>query len=273
MKKILILFALIALATIACAKKHRQYDEYYRGGTPVPTIGDALFNSGNYSNESSYNSSGRNTYGGSPYGSNSYGGNSYGSNSYGGSSYGNSYGSSSGYDSYGYDSGRRRESTLDQVNNARTNASLLQEQIDIYSGLAAMVLNFEEHQDIIRNYTRRIRNIVALIDVTAVRELVSGVSNQAFDSLRSLKDILQRELTLLNHSSDPINELNILFDTMRFAAEEEYHHLKAHLIEALQNITEIHRPRLSQADAETIADVSMLFEQLTTSLHRVRKKK
>jgi hypothetical protein len=43
------------------------------------------------------------------------------------------------------------------------------------------------------------------------------------------------------------------------------------LIDSLINITQLHRDRLSQADAETIADVRMLFQQLLSSVERVSR--
>lgn len=171
---------------------------------------------------------------------------------------------------------------VDQAEDVINNATIIQENIDLFSGLVAMILNSTEHQNIVRDYTRRIRNIVALIDVSAVRNLVSNVVNEALDSLRSLRNTLRAELVQLNESNNPIYELDLLIQTVSLAANEEYHHLKGYLIDSFINITHIHKDRLSLADEETIADVRGLLEQLigylrseyivsTSGLHQIRR--
>ena len=164
----------------------------------------------------------------------------------------------------------RNEVSLEQVNSIRNNATLLQENIDLYSALVSFVLNADENQEIIRNYTRRISNLIALIDLPAVKEFVLGITEEAFSSLRTIRNTLRSELIKLNESDDPISHVNVLLDTVKFAAEEEFHNLKGYLIDALINITEHHRQRLSLADQETIADVSSLFEHLTRTLRDVK---
>jgi hypothetical protein len=246
MKKILIIFALVALATFACARKHRYYDNSY-------DFYNAYNSSTNYSNYSSYDSS-----------------NSSYNDSSNSSSFYNPYDSSSSGSNQGGEDGIRLGS-LEEVNAARYNVTLLQGQIDLYTGLVSIILTSAEHQDIIRNYTRRIRNIVALIDVTAVRNLVQGLTNEVFDSLRSLRNTLHNELVKLNNSANPTIELNHIIDNMKFAGVEEFENLKGYLIDSVINITQIHRERLTLADEETITDVKGLFQDLFSYLRRVNK--
>lgn len=154
---------------------------------------------------------------------------------------------------------------LDLIRNSR--ASQLQSQIDsAVSGISGF-LTSPENQDLIRNVTRRANNLIRLVDLAPVRRAAHSVVNEVFNSLTSLQGSLVSQLQTLNSSSDPINDLKTLIQSVTLEAFLHFHTINETAQSALANLTqELSSGPISSADNETLSDVQALLGGLVSQV-------
>ncbi len=139
------------------------------------------------------------------------------------------------------------------------NASSLQRQINDISPFVSELLTNTYLQDIIRNYTRKARNIVELLDVSVVRASAHAVINKVFSSLSEIRGDLVSGLTEVNNSTTPISSLREFVDNAPFLLFGHIISINETINSALKNITDDFAEELSEADNETISDLQSIL--------------